>query len=106
MRFSGPACEAGKSTWGPSDGQAYFISASNENYDLNLYRLTSDYLKISALAAVLFPGGHREAPALWKRNGVYGQAGEARVGFAPIAAATRPHGGGILQLKPQDQKPC
>jgi hypothetical protein len=32
-----------------------------------------------------------------------GQAGEARIGFAPIAAATRPQGGGALQLKPQAQ---
>jgi len=70
-----------------TDGQAYFISASNENYDLNLYRLTSDYLKISALAAVLFPGGHREAPALWKRNGVYFLLTSAATGWAPNQAA-------------------
>jgi hypothetical protein len=54
-----------------SDGKAYFLSSTNENYDLNLYRLTSDYLAIDSLAATLFKGGHREAPALWKRNSVY-----------------------------------
>jgi hypothetical protein len=54
-----------------TDGKAYFISASNENNDLNLYRLSSDYLGIDSLVAVLFPGGHREAPALWKRGSVY-----------------------------------
>jgi Glycosyl hydrolases family 43/Ricin-type beta-trefoil lectin domain-like len=70
-----------------SDGQAYFISASNENYDLNLYRLTSDYLSISALTAVLFPGGHREAPALWKRNGVYFLLTSAATGWSPNQAA-------------------
>ena len=54
-----------------TDGKGYFVSASNENYDLNLYLLKSDYLSIDSLAAVLFKGGHREAPALWKRNNVY-----------------------------------
>jgi len=70
-----------------TDGQAYFISASNENYDLNLYRLKSDYLSIGALAAVLFPGGHREAPALWKRNGVYFLLTSAATGWSPNQAA-------------------
>jgi hypothetical protein len=70
-----------------SDGQAYFISASNENYDLNLYRLKSDYLSIDTLAAVLFPGGHREAPALWKRNGVYFLLTSAATGWSPNQAA-------------------
>jgi hypothetical protein len=70
-----------------SDGNAYFISASNENYDLNLYSLKSDYLSISALVAVLFPGGHREAPALWKRNGVYFLLTSAATGWAPNQAA-------------------
>jgi len=70
-----------------TDGQAYFISASNENYDLNLYRLKSDYLSIDTLAAVLFPGGHREAPALWKRNGVYFLLTSAATGWSPNQAA-------------------
>jgi len=70
-----------------TDGQAYFISASNENYDLNLYQLKSDYLSIGALAAVLFPGGHREAPALWKRNGVYFLLTSAATGWSPNQAA-------------------
>jgi CheY-like chemotaxis protein len=54
-----------------TDGTAYFISASNENLDLNLYRLSSDYLSIAALVTKLFPGSQREAPVLFKRNGVY-----------------------------------
>src|SRR5262249_17905358 len=54
-----------------TDGAGYFISASNENNDLNLYRLSDDYLSIKSLVGVLFPGGHREAPVLFKRNGVY-----------------------------------
>jgi hypothetical protein len=69
-----------------TDGKAYFISASNENYDLNLYLLKSDYLSIDSLAAVLFKGGHREAPALWKRNNVYFLLTSAATGWSPNQA--------------------
>jgi hypothetical protein len=68
------------------DGTGYFISASNENYDLNLYELTPDYLQIERLVAVLFPGGHREAPALFKRNGVYFLLTSGATGWSPNQA--------------------
>lgn len=68
------------------DGKAYFISASNENYDLNLYQLTPDYLKIERLVAVLFKGGHREAPALFKREGVYFLLTSGATGWDPNQA--------------------
>ncbi|WP_437948424.1 RICIN domain-containing protein [Sorangium sp. So ce296] len=68
------------------DGKGYFISASNENYDLNLYALTPDYLAVDRLAAVLFPGGHREAPALFKRNGVYFLLTSGATGWDPNQA--------------------
>jgi len=69
------------------DQKAYFISASNENYDLNLYLLTPDYLKVEKLAAVLFKGGHREAPALFKRNGTYFLLTSGATGWDPNQAA-------------------
>jgi hypothetical protein len=69
-----------------TDGTGYFISATNENTDLNLYRLTSDYLSISSLAAVLFKGAHREAPALFKRSGVYFLLTSAATGWNPNQA--------------------
>jgi hypothetical protein len=69
-----------------TDGKGYFLSASNENYDLNLYLLKSDYLGIDSLAAVLFKGGHREAPALWKRNNVYFLLTSAATGWNPNQA--------------------
>jgi glycosyl hydrolase family 43/ricin-type beta-trefoil lectin protein len=68
------------------DGKAYFISATNENYDLNLYELTADYLEISKLVATLFKGGHREAPAFFKRNGVYFLITSAATGWDPNQA--------------------
>ncbi len=52
------------------DGTAYFISAAKENYDLNIYRLTDDYLAIDKLVHII-AGQHREAPAVFKANGYY-----------------------------------
>jgi hypothetical protein len=69
-----------------TDGKAYFASAANENYDLNLYLLKNDYLSIDSLAATLFKGGHREAPAFFKRNNVYFLITSAATGWDPNQA--------------------
>ncbi|THV31521.1 RICIN domain-containing protein [Glycomyces paridis] len=53
-----------------TDGTGYLISAADVNYDLNVYRLTDDYLAVDELVYT-FDGYHREAPALFQRNGVY-----------------------------------
>jgi hypothetical protein len=68
------------------DGKGYFISATNENYDLNLYELTPDFLEIERLVATLFKGGHREAPALFKREGVYFLLTSGATGWDPNQA--------------------
>lgn len=68
------------------DGKGYFLSATNENYDLNLYLLTSDYLEVDKLSATLFKGGHREAPALFKRDGVYFLVTSGATGWDPNQA--------------------
>jgi len=69
------------------DQKAYFISATNENYDLNLYLLTADYLKVDKLAAVLFKGGHREAPVIFKRSGTYFLLTSGATGWDPNQAS-------------------
>lgn len=69
-----------------TDGTAYFISSSNENADLHLYRLTSDYLDIDTLVAKLFVGQKREAPVLFKRNGVYFLLTSGCTGWSPNQA--------------------
>ncbi|MFJ2904014.1 RICIN domain-containing protein [Streptomyces sp. NPDC087212] len=58
-------------TFVDTDGTGYMVSAANENYDLHIYRLTADYTGIASLVANPWPGGHREAPALFKRGSVY-----------------------------------
>ena len=65
------------------DGTAYMASASNDNKDLHIYRLTSDYLGVSAQVQNLWNGQYREAPALFKRNGVYFLLTSSASGWSP-----------------------
>ncbi|MGW3423925.1 RICIN domain-containing protein [Streptomyces phaeochromogenes] len=66
-----------------TDGAGYMISAARENYDLQIYRLTADYTGIASLVADPWHGGHREAPALFKRNGVYFMLTSGATGWNP-----------------------
>jgi hypothetical protein len=52
-------------------GTAYMISAADENRDLQIYRLTADYLQVQTLVGNFWNDATREAPAMFKRNGVY-----------------------------------
>ena len=69
-----------------SDGAAYLISAANDNADLNIYRLDAQYTGIDSLVATL-GGHHREAPAVFKRDGVYFLLSSATTGWSPNQAA-------------------
>ncbi|MFJ4625680.1 RICIN domain-containing protein [Streptomyces sp. NPDC088847] len=69
-------------TFVDTDGTAYMVSAANENYDLHIYRLTADYTAVAGLVANPWAGGHREAPALFKRNGVYFMLTSAATGWS------------------------
>ncbi|MEU6506405.1 family 43 glycosylhydrolase [Streptomyces sp. NPDC046942] len=83
-------------TFVDTDGTAYLVSSANNNYDLNIYKLTADYTGIAGLVANPWPGGHREAPALFKRGGVYFMLTSAATGWSPnqqqYATATSPAG--------------
>ncbi|WP_092522591.1 RICIN domain-containing protein [Actinopolyspora saharensis] len=65
------------------DGTGYMASAANENLDLHIYRLTEDYTAVESLVANPWPGGHREAPALFKRDGVYFMLTSGATGWDP-----------------------
>ncbi|MDP4183304.1 MAG: RICIN domain-containing protein [Bacillota bacterium] len=66
-----------------TDRKAYFISAGNENMDLMLYELTSDYKNVASVKAKLFAGQQREAPCLIKRNGYYYLITSGCTGWGP-----------------------
>ncbi|UJV39831.1 RICIN domain-containing protein [Streptomyces sp. AMCC400023] len=70
-------------TFVDSDGTGYMISAARENYDLQIYRLTADYTGVAALVADPWHGGHREAPALFKRANVYFMLTSGATGWNP-----------------------
>jgi beta-xylosidase len=52
------------------DGSAYFLSSARGNADLMCYQLTADYLDVER-ESVIMKGASREAPAVFKRNGLY-----------------------------------
>ncbi|WP_406174710.1 RICIN domain-containing protein [Streptomyces sp. NBC_00996] len=66
-----------------TDGTGYMASAARENYDLQIYKLTADYTGIDSLVANPWVGGHREAPALFKRGGVYFMLTSGATGWNP-----------------------
>jgi hypothetical protein len=68
------------------NGTAYMISAADENFDLNIYRLTSDYLSIGTLVGNFWNDAHREAPALFKRGSTYFMLTSAATGWSPNQA--------------------
>ncbi|MET9735615.1 RICIN domain-containing protein [Streptomyces sp. NPDC006458] len=70
-------------TFVDTDGTGYMISAANENADLHVYRLTADYTGIDAQVQKLWSSQWREAPAMFKRNGVYFLLTSGATGWAP-----------------------
>ncbi|MFJ8113975.1 RICIN domain-containing protein [Streptomyces sp. NPDC096132] len=65
------------------DGTGYMISAANNNRDLHVYRLTGDYLGVESRVQLLWPGQLREAPAMFKRDGVYFLLTSGATGWNP-----------------------
>lgn len=53
------------------DGSAYLFASSNGNADMNVFKLTDDYLYTEQFLYTLFPGGRRESPAIVKKDGIY-----------------------------------
>ncbi|MFI1188335.1 RICIN domain-containing protein [Streptomyces californicus] len=70
-------------TFVDTDGTGYMISAANENADLHVYRLTSDYTAVEAQVQKLWAGQWREAPAMFKRGGVYFLLTSGSTGWSP-----------------------
>lgn len=69
----------------PVSGDTFFISASRDNADLAVYRLTDDYLNVDEHVRTLFQGEYREAPAMFYRkdNGKYYILTSHCTGWAP-----------------------
>lgn len=68
------------------DGKAYHIYASEENLTLQIAELSDDYRSHSGRYIRLFPGGHNEAPAIFKHRGTYWLICSGCTGWAPNEA--------------------
>lgn len=69
-----------------SDGQAYYLHASEENRTMHISRLTEDYLRPAGEYARMTVNGDDEAPAVFKRKGKYYLITSGLTGWAPNAA--------------------
>lgn len=68
------------------DGTAYHIYSSEENQTLHIAELTSDYMRHTGKYVRVAPGDHNEAPAIFKRDGVYWMITSDCTGWTPNAA--------------------
>ncbi len=83
------------------DGTAYFISTTDENTNLGLFRLSDDYHQ-AVEKVVLCEGQRREAPAIVNIDGVYHMISSACTGWDPNQAmittsSSLTHGWGPLE---------
>ena len=68
------------------DGKAYHVFSSEENLTLQLAELTPDYTGHTGKFIRIYVGEQTEAPALFKRNGIYYMIGSECTGWAPNEA--------------------
>ena len=68
------------------DGTAYHIHASEENLTLHISELSEDYTSFSQKWVRVLPGGHNEAPAMFKYNNKYFLLTSGCTGWEPNAA--------------------
>jgi len=68
------------------NGKAYHIYSSEENLTLQIAELTDDYLGHSGKYIRIFPGGHNEAPSIFKKDGTYWMITSGCTGWDPNEA--------------------
>ena len=65
------------------DGKAYHIYSSEDNLTLQIAELADDYLSHTGKYIRIFPGGHNEAPAIFKKEGTYWMITSGCTGWDP-----------------------
>lgn len=68
------------------DGTAYHIYSSEDNLTLHIAELTDDYQNHTGRYIRLFPAGHNEAPAIFKKDGTYWMIASGCTGWEPNEA--------------------
>ena len=68
------------------NGKAYLIHSSEENLTLHISELTDDYLDFTEKWIRMAPAGHNEAPAIFKKDGIYYMITSGCTGWEPNEA--------------------
>ncbi len=68
------------------DGKAYHIFSAEENFTLDIAELTDDYTGHTGKFSRVYAGHQTEAPAIFKRNGIYYLIGSGTTGWKPNPA--------------------
>lgn len=68
------------------DGKGYHIYSSEDNLTLQIAELSDDYLGHTGRYIRIFPGGHNEAPAIFKKDGTYWMITSGCTGWEPNKA--------------------
>ena len=68
------------------DDKAYHIYSSEENLTMNIAELADDYQSHSGKYITMYPGGHNEAPAIFKKDGTYWMITSGCTGWDPNEA--------------------
>ncbi|PZD97172.1 beta-xylosidase [Paenibacillus sambharensis] len=68
------------------NGTAYLFSSTRVNADMNVFRLSSDFLSVDTLVQTMFIGQYREAPAVFKRGSTYFLITSGATGWNPNQA--------------------
>jgi len=84
--FAGGQMARDMTVFKDEDGLAYHIYASEGNGTLHLSQLSDDYRRPRGRFIRILPGRYHEAPAMFKRNGVYFMITSGCTGWAPNAA--------------------
>lgn len=84
--FSGGQMSRDMTLFVDDDNKAYHIYSSEDNLTLHIAELTDDYLDYTGRYIRVEPGGHNEAPAIFKKDGQYFMITSGCTGWAPNAA--------------------
>lgn len=84
--FEGGQMSRDMTVYVDDDKKAYHIYSSEENLTLHIAELTDDYQKHTGRYIRIFPGGHNEAPAIFKKEGVYYMITSGCTGWDPNEA--------------------
>ena len=68
------------------DGKAYHSYSSEDKLTVQIAELSDDYLSHTGKYIRIFPGGHNEAPAIFKKDGIYWMITSGCTGWEPNKA--------------------